>query len=1129
MANLETLYIEVSGSANNAKSSIDGLVGSLNALGQAVSSQLQNLQRLSVVLSDVARKVSSSRIGRGSARDAGTGEKAPIPKTKLDALLQKYHSLTGEIEKAAEKGNALSVANKTLTQFSTQDKINKEMNALRGLSDAQKKTEDTTKKLGNAMKSSSKHSHSFASSIGRIAKTMLIRAVLRSLMKAFSEAWTSVYNFSKSVGGEFASNVEKLRGAISGTAIKLVSAFAPALNAIIPVINTVAGAIQWLCSLLQQLFAMLGMGSDLFGASAESIDAYSKSAGGGGGATKGLLASFDELNVIQSAGGGGGGGGNAKTFITDTVSEEMAKINLIIGESMIGLGLILACFGHIPLGVGLIALGAASVVKTVAGDFGQMSQEVKDQVGKIMTIAGESLIALGLILSVFGHPVIGVAAIAMGVANLVGVSAISGGLSDSVKAEITKITAIAGGALLALGIILVCAGVLPLGIGLIVAGGVSLATAVALNWGSIVETVNSVMAKIANWFVTKWGEISSAVSTAWEAVSQWVSDNIFSNISKAWNIAIAWLNGLWGTVSNAVSDAWEAVSQWFSNAFSAISLAWTAATAWLSSLWQTVENAIATAWEAVSQWFVNAYSAVAGAWNIAIAWLNGLWGTVQKAVVDAWTAVCEWFGNIFSKLSSAWTLAIAWLSGLWGNIKTAVVDAWESVLLWFGDIFSKISKAWNIAIAWLNGLWSSVCESVGSAWTAVLEWFGNIFGKLSLAWTGAIAWLNGLWETVKGYVKTAWDSVLLWFGDIYTQFSEAWNSAIGWINEAWGSVQKAVSDAWGEVEQWFTNIFSKLSGAWTLAIGWLSGLWGTVETAVSSAWTAVSEWFGNIFSKISIAWTAAIAWLNGLWDTVKSAVGSAWKSVEQWFSGIYAKLTGAWNDAIKWISDKWDSVKTAIGNAWSAAEQWWTENVASNFTNAWESVTTTFSNLYTTVSNIVNEILNLDGQSVHINLLIYKREVKATEADGQIKKVSDFSPNGQLVGTSGRTAGAVAGITGAMGVSLTNDVISVIKDISNANGAYGIPSGDLFIANEAGAELVGSINGHTSVANQGQIIEGISRGVQNANESQNALLRQQNDLLRGILEKDSSVRLSASAALGRVAQQSLDMYSRVGG
>ena len=103
------------------------------------------------------------------------------------------------------------------------------------------------------------------------------------------------------------------------------------------------------------------------------------------------------------------------------------------------------------------------------------------------------------------------------------------------------------------------------------------------------------------------------------------------------------------------------------------------------------------------------------------------------------------------------------------------------------------------------------------------------------------------------------------------------------------------------------------------------------------------------------------------------------------------------------------------------------------------------------------------------------------------------------------------------------------KNALKASGAYGIPAGDLFIANEQGAELVGSMNGKTTVANQGQIIEGISTGVERANEEQNALLREQNNLLRRLLEKDATVRIGASAALGRTVKQSLDMYGGMAG
>lgn len=90
-----------------------------------------------------------------------------------------------------------------------------------------------------------------------------------------------------------------------------------------------------------------------------------------------------------------------------------------------------------------------------------------------------------------------------------------------------------------------------------------------------------------------------------------------------------------------------------------------------------------------------------------------------------------------------------------------------------------------------------------------------------------------------------------------------------------------------------------------------------------------------------------------------------------------------------------------------------------------------------------------------------------------------------------------------------------------AEGAFDIPSGQLFVAREAGAEMVGSIGGKTSVANNDQIVAGIAGGVASANEEQNALLREQNSLLRAILEKDSGVYLD-----GKHLTNSVEKYQR---
>ena len=95
----------------------------------------------------------------------------------------------------------------------------------------------------------------------------------------------------------------------------------------------------------------------------------------------------------------------------------------------------------------------------------------------------------------------------------------------------------------------------------------------------------------------------------------------------------------------------------------------------------------------------------------------------------------------------------------------------------------------------------------------------------------------------------------------------------------------------------------------------------------------------------------------------------------------------------------------------------------------------------------------------------------------------------------------------------------------SAFASGGFPDhGQVFLARESGPELVGNIGRRTAVANTAQIVDGISAGVENANAEQNGLLREQNELLRAILAKESGVYLD-----GKQLKKSIDRASRNSG
>ena len=101
--------------------------------------------------------------------------------------------------------------------------------------------------------------------------------------------------------------------------------------------------------------------------------------------------------------------------------------------------------------------------------------------------------------------------------------------------------------------------------------------------------------------------------------------------------------------------------------------------------------------------------------------------------------------------------------------------------------------------------------------------------------------------------------------------------------------------------------------------------------------------------------------------------------------------------------------------------------------------------------------------------------------------------------------GAIGIINKIPGVSIKKiDLLSIPRFQTG-----GFPEDGLFMANHN--ELVGRFsNGKTAVANNEQIVEGITGGVYAANQEQNGLLREQNKLLRQLVDKKSNGQIDVT-------------------
>lgn len=285
--------------------------------------------------------------------------------------------------------------------------------------------------------------------------------------------------------------------------------------------------------------------------------------------------------------------------------------------------------------------------------------------------------------------------------------------------------------------------------------------------------------------------------------------------------------------------------------------------------------------------------------------------------------------------------------------------------------------------------------------------------------------------------------------------------------------------------------------------------------------------------------------------------GAAGLAIQKAFEGVYLVFDKV-STAIKNVSDTIDSVKnviTTFNNLKTKVGE--VIDQVPLLKQAYGSLKTFFSDLFNKDSGIGKIVSDgfdyiLSKGAAVINWLKEKLGIGSAGAS------SAGSAGSNVLGAVGSTAasggalsnlGAYGGIGAGVGLGLSGgiqwwkDMIGTWKDSDKSAGTkvlesikhtlwdlspigalanlgkkiFGFASGgfpdagQLFIAREAGAEMVGSLGGHTAVANNDQIVEGIREGVEAAMERQNQLLRRQNELLQALLEKEGSAEINVSS------------------
>ena len=712
-------------------------------------------------------------------------------------------------------------------------------------------------------------------------------------------------------------------------------------------------------------------------------------------------------------------------FLNGDLSNALSILTAIVSGALLAMGALFAFTGvDVPLGIALMAAGAVGMVTAIGLNWDSMSDPLRRTIGMLETIVGGALLTFGAILALTGVNVpLGVAMIAAGAVSVASAVALNwNSLTGDVQESVLSIVAIVSGALIGVGAILALTGVATgLGIAMIAAGAVGLAATVGLNWNSMPDSIRKVTTKIL--LIAGAASIAIGMILAFTGVATPLGVGLILAGAAALGTAVA-LN--WDTLTNKLKGVTTKI----------LAIAGAAALA----------IGIILCFTGVGiPLGVGLILSGAAALGTAVA-IN--WETIKEKIKGVFTKIKSMAGSL-GKLAIGLMLCLTGVGIPLGlaliadgvkDFATGKPVNWGSMVSGIKEALGNISDEWNKFKKKVKN--SKPVQFLAEVKNNASEWWDNVKDWWSDKTKDGLSL-----ETGVKLVKDGWSSVKNWIGNI-----PAVKQGVGLLKSGWSTVKNWI----GNIPTVDQAVALAKSG-WKTVKGWIGNIPG-VSQAVSlakSGWNSVREWVGNIpvvsqgISLLKSGWTTVKNWVGNI-PTLSQAINlikSGWQTVKGWIGSIPTL-----SQAISLIKSGWTTVKNWIGNipvlsqgisllksGWTTIKNWIGSHTVGVGISLWK-------NGWSSISSFV-------GTSVSVGISLFKSGWTS------IKKFFGLA-NGGIVGANGGVKMFASG-----GIITPNMWKAMPKYAGGTNRAHG----SMFVAGESGAELVGHVNGTTEVLNRFQL------------------------------------------------------------
>lgn len=460
-----------------------------------------------------------------------------------------------------------------------------------------------TQGMSPAAQEAAKQMDKFTNRIKGLARRVFVFTLITKALRALKDyMWSAIQTNEKAMKA-----VSKLKGALMILAQPILNVLIPAFTVFVNVLTRIVNTIS---DLVSKIF---GTTAEASAEAAENLYEESSAMDKTGKAAKKTsksLASFDEINKLSGNDDKAKNGPDFATGINDQLS---AIMELFTGALLLAIGAILTFSGaNIPVGITLMALGAAAIWGAVKTDWGAIAKMLQGPIGVVTAILSVALLAIGAIILFSGANI--PLGLGLMVAGAIGLATTVAANWDTIKTllqgAIGGVVAVVSSALLVIGAVLVFSGAaLPLGIGLLIAGVAGLAATVIANWDTITNLlggpIGAITAMISGALLVlgvilvftgvgiplglgmivtgaaglgsvvalNWDYLKEKLSETWEGIKAWWQSSVAKYFTvEYWqdlgkNIIDGLLNGL--------KSAFESVKSWASNAMGSIKNAFT--------------------------------------------------------------------------------------------------------------------------------------------------------------------------------------------------------------------------------------------------------------------------------------------------------------------------------------------------------------------------------------------------------------------------------------------------------------------------------------------------------------------------------------------------------------------------